>query len=159
MVREGIMLGHKISSRGIAVDNAKVDVIEKLLSPTNVKGIRSFLGHAGFYRRFIKDFSKIVKPLCNLLVKDTPFEFDEECLKAFNILKNILIYSPVIIAPDWKQDFEIMCDASDYAIGTVLGQRREKLFHAIYYASKVLNGAQLNYASTEKGVSGYCVCS
>ena len=150
MVREGIVLGHKISSRGIAVDNAKVDVIEKLPPPTNVKGVRSFLGHAGFYRRFIKDFSKIAKPLCNLLVKDTPFEFDEECLKAFNILKNKLISSPVIIAPNWKQDFEIMCDASDYAIGAVLGQRREKLFHAIYYASKVLNGAQLNYATTEK---------
>jgi len=86
MVREGIVLGHKISSRGIEVDHAKVDVVEKLPPLTNVKGVRSFLGHAGFYRRFIKDFSKIAKPLCNLLVKDTPFEFDAECLKAFHSL-------------------------------------------------------------------------
>ncbi|XP_052731916.1 uncharacterized protein LOC128196116 [Vigna angularis] len=150
MVTEGIVLGHKISSKGIEVDIAKVEVIEKLPPPTNVKGIQSFLGHAGFYRRFIQDFSKIAKPLSNLLVKDTPFELNEECLKAFEALKAKLISAPVIISPDWNKDFELMCDASDYAIGAVLGQRREKVFHTIYYASKVLNGAQLKYATTEK---------
>nr|KYP72303.1 Retrovirus-related Pol polyprotein from transposon 17.6 [Cajanus cajan] len=77
MVQEGIVLGHKISARGIEVDKAKVDVIEKLPPPINVKGVRSFLGHASFYRRFIKDFSKIAKPLCTLLNKDQPFLFDE----------------------------------------------------------------------------------
>ena len=86
MVQEGIVLGHKISIKGIEVDNAKIDVIEKLPPPINVKGVRSFLGHAGFYRRFIKDFSKIAKPLSNLLNKDVVFVFDEECLKAFNAL-------------------------------------------------------------------------
>ncbi|XP_014492705.1 uncharacterized protein LOC106755122 [Vigna radiata var. radiata] len=150
MVTEGIVLGHKISSKGIEVDKAKVEVIEKLPPPSNVKGIRSFLGHAGFYRRFIKDFSKIAKPLSNLLVKDTPFEMSSECLQAFDVLKRSLISAPVIIAPDWTKDFELMCDASDYAIGAVLGQRREKVFHAIYYASNVLNEAQLNYATIEK---------
>ncbi|XP_052723860.1 uncharacterized protein LOC128193792 [Vigna angularis] len=150
MVTEGIVLGHKISSRGIEVDKAKVEVIEKLPPPTNVKGIRSFLGHAGFYRRFIKDFSKIAKSLCSLLVKDTPFVLDKECLTAFKVLKDKLISAPVIIGPNWEQEFELMCDASDYAIGAVLGQRRGKVFHSIYYASKVLNGAQLNYATTEK---------
>ncbi|KAG2381148.1 uncharacterized protein HKW66_Vig0254650 [Vigna angularis] len=135
---------------GIEVDKAKVEVIEKLPPPTNVKGIRSFLGHAGFYRRFIKDFSKIAKPLCSLLVKDTPFVLDKECLNAFKVLKDKLISAPVIIGPNWEQEFEFMCDASDYAIGAVLGQRRGKVFHSIYYASKVLNGAQLNYATTEK---------
>ncbi|RTK65733.1 hypothetical protein DRJ84_14965, partial [Enterococcus faecalis] len=79
MVTEGIVLGHKISNKGIEVDQAKVEVIEKLPPPTNVKAIRSFLGHAGFYRRFIKDFSKIAKPLSNLLAADTPFIFDKEC--------------------------------------------------------------------------------
>ena len=77
MVTEGIVLGHNISERGMEVDKAKVEIIEKLPQPTNVKGIRSFLGHAEFYRRFIKDFSKIAKPLCNLLNKDTPFNFDK----------------------------------------------------------------------------------
>ncbi|XP_052736729.1 uncharacterized protein LOC128197917, partial [Vigna angularis] len=104
----------------------------------------------GFYRRFIKDFSKIAKPLSNLLMKDAPFVMNEDCLKAFDILKQKLVSAPVIAAPDWNQNFELMCDASDYAIGVVLGQRKEQKFHPIYYASKVLNDAQLNYATTEK---------
>jgi hypothetical protein len=150
MVTEDIVLGHKISSKGIEVDKAKVEVIEKLPPPVNVKGIRSFLGHAGFYRRFIKDFSKIAKPLSNLLNKDKSFNFDSSCLISFEELKQRLITAPVIIAPDWTLDFELMCDASDYAVGAVLGQRKNKIFHAIHYASKVLNDAQVNYATTEK---------
>ncbi|KAL5544755.1 hypothetical protein UlMin_008539 [Ulmus minor] len=150
MVREGIVLGHRISVKGIKVDRAKIDVIEKLPPPTNVKGVRSFLGHAGFYRRFIKDFSKITKPLCELLVKDAIFDFSRDCLLAFETLKEKLISSPIIVAPDWELPFTLMCDASDYAIGAVLGQRKGKIFHVIYYASKVLNDAQLNYATTEK---------
>ena len=85
MVSEGIVLGHKISERGIEVDKAKFDAIEKM--PCPIKGIRSFLGHAGFYRRFIKDFSKISRPLTNLLQKDVPFVFDDDCLEAFETLK------------------------------------------------------------------------
>ena len=83
---------------------SKIDVIEKLPPPVNVKGIRSFLRHAGFYQRFIKDFSKIAKPLSNLLNKDTAFIFDEECLQAFNILKTRLVSSPVMTAPDWVKN-------------------------------------------------------
>ncbi|KAL5558957.1 hypothetical protein UlMin_035168 [Ulmus minor] len=109
-----------------------------------------FLGHAGFYRRFIKDFSKITKPLCELLVKDAVFDFSKDCLRAFETLKEKLISSPIIVAPDWELSFTLMCDASDYAIGAVLGQRKGKIFHVIYYASKVLNDAQLNYETTEK---------
>ena len=96
MVREGIVLGHLMSEREIEVDRAKTDVIEQLPPPTNVKGVRSFLGHAGFYRRFIKDFSHIARPLKSLLVKDAPFEFDDECLNAFQILKKALISAPII---------------------------------------------------------------
>ncbi|GKD24301.1 reverse transcriptase domain-containing protein, partial [Tanacetum coccineum] len=96
MVKEGIVLGHKVSSAGLEVDKAKINVISKLPPPTNIKGIRSFLGHAGFYRRFIKDFSKIARPLTKLLEKDTPFEFDDECQKAFESLKEKLICAPVI---------------------------------------------------------------
>ncbi|MCI26715.1 hypothetical protein A2U01_0047912, partial [Trifolium medium] len=132
------------------VDKAKVEVIEKLPPPVNVKGVRSFLGHAGFYRRFIKDFSKITKPLCKLLQHDTPFEFSEECLKAFETLKTALVTAPVIISPDWSKPFELMCDASDFVVGAVLGQRHDKTFHSIYYASRTLNEAQLNYTTTEK---------
>ena len=88
MVREGIVLGHKISHKGIEVDQAKIEVIEKLPPPMNEKGIRSFLGHAGFYRRFIREFSKIAKPLTTLLVKDKAFIFDKECVVAFETIKN-----------------------------------------------------------------------
>jgi hypothetical protein len=86
MVKQGIVLGHVISQRGIEVDKVKVDLISNLPPPRIVKEIRSFLGHVGFYRQFIKDFSKITRRLCRLLAKDTPFEFDEECLKAFGAL-------------------------------------------------------------------------
>ncbi|KAL5555791.1 hypothetical protein UlMin_038027 [Ulmus minor] len=136
MVKEGIVLGHKVSRDGLEVDKAKVETIEKLPPPVLVKGIRSFLGHAGFYRRFIKDFSKVAKPLCNLLEKDRKFDFDEGCLKAFLELKQKLSSAPVIVAPDWETPFELMCDASDVAVGAVLG--------------KTLQGAQLNYTVTEK---------
>ena len=121
MVKEGIVLGHKVSDRGIEVDRAMIETIEKLPPPSSIKGIRSFLGRDGFYRRFIKDFSKITKPLCKLLEKDVPFVFDEKCLAAFQTLKSVLISAPVIIAPDWNLPFELMCDASDYAVGAVLG--------------------------------------
>ncbi|GJT03745.1 putative nucleotidyltransferase, ribonuclease H [Tanacetum coccineum] len=149
MVKEGIVLGHKISKSGIKVDPAKIDVIAKLPYSTNVKGVRSFLGHAGFYRRFIKDFSKIARPMNQLLMKDAKFIFLNECMQAFNILKNKLT-SAVIIDPDWNLDFELMCNASDYAVGAVLGQRIDKKFRPIYYARKTMNDAQEHYTTTEK---------
>ncbi|CAN6557661.1 unnamed protein product [Malus baccata var. baccata] len=126
-VVEGIVLGHLISNRGIEVDKAKIDAIEKLPPPTTVKSVRSFLGHARFYRRFIKDFSKISRPLCNLLAKDAPFVFDEACLEAFKKLKTLLTTAPIIAAPNWSLPFELMCDASDYAVGAVLGQQKDRL--------------------------------
>lgn len=127
-----------------------MEVIEKLPPPTNVKGVHSFLGHAGFYLRFIKDFSKITKPLTNLLMKDVEFKFDAACLDAFGRLKEALISAPIVQSPDWNLPFEVMCDASDYAIGAVLGQRKDKKMHAIYYANKTLDDAQVNYVTTEK---------
>jgi hypothetical protein len=89
-----------ISERGIEVDEAKVEVVEKLPPPTDIKSLRSFLGNAGFYRRFIKDFSKITKPLTNLLQKDVSFNFDEKCLAAFRTLKRALITAPIIQQPE-----------------------------------------------------------
>jgi hypothetical protein len=150
MVKQGIVLRHVISERGIEVDKAKVQMVEQLPPPTDVKSLRSFLGHAGFYRRFIKDFSKITKPLTHLLQKDVAFDFDEKCLAAFWTLKNALVSATIIQPPDWSQPSEIMCDASDYAVGAVLGQRKEGRVHAVYYASKTLSEAQLNYATTKK---------
>ncbi|GJT30104.1 reverse transcriptase domain-containing protein [Tanacetum coccineum] len=150
MVKEGIVLGHKISKSGLEVDRAKVEVIAKLPYPISVKGVRSFLGHAGFYRRFIQDFSKIARPMTHLLEKETPFVFSDECKQAFNDLRKKLIESPILVVPNWDYDFEIMCDASDFALGAVLGQRKDKHFHPIHYASKTMTGAQLHYTTTEK---------
>jgi hypothetical protein len=150
MVTNGIVLGHIISSKGIEVDKSKIELIANLPTPKSIKDVRSFLGHAGFYRRFIKDFSVISKPLSNLLTKDNIFEWTEHCEEAFVKLKNLLTSAPVIQPPDWSLPFEIMCDASDYAVGAVLGQRKDKKPYVIYYASKTLNSAQMNYTTTEK---------
>nr|KYP76152.1 Retrovirus-related Pol polyprotein from transposon opus [Cajanus cajan] len=95
MVREGIVLDCKVSPKGMEVDPAKVDIISKLPPPINMKGIKSVLGHAGFYRRFIKDFSKIAKPVNNLLLKNNMFDFDNDCLQAFELLKSSLSYGAI----------------------------------------------------------------
>nr|GEZ47107.1 reverse transcriptase domain-containing protein [Tanacetum cinerariifolium] len=150
MVKKGIVLGHKISKKGIEVDKAKMEVISKLPHPTTVKGIRSFLGHAGFYRRFIKDFSKISRPMTHLLEKNSPFIFSNECIQAFRTLKDKLTEAPILIEPNWDQPFKLMCDASDYVVGAVLGQQIEKHFRPIHYASKTMNQAEANYTTTEK---------
>nr|GEW77897.1 reverse transcriptase [Tanacetum cinerariifolium] len=150
MVKEGIVLGHKISKKRIEVDKAKIKVISKLPHPTTVKGNRSFLGHAGFYRKFIKDFSKISRPMTHLLEKNSPFIFSNECIQAFRILKEKLTEAPILIAPNRDQPFELMCDASDFSVGAVLGQRIEKHFRPIHYASKTMTQAESNYTTTEK---------
>ncbi|GJT99457.1 reverse transcriptase domain-containing protein [Tanacetum coccineum] len=150
MCREGIVLGHKISKSRIEVDRAKVDVIAKLPHLTTVKGVRSFLGHAGFYRRFIQDFSKIARPMTHLLEKETPFVFSKDCIDAFQTLKKKLTEAPILVVPDWNLPFELMCDASDFAIGAVLGQRKMKHFQPIHYASKTMTEAQIHYTTTEK---------
>nr|GEU32183.1 reverse transcriptase [Tanacetum cinerariifolium] len=146
----GIVLSHRISKKGIKVDKAKIDVISKLPHPTTVKGIRSFLGHAGFYRRFIKDFSKISRPMTHLLEKNASFVFSDDCVQAFRTLKEKLTEAPILIAPDWDQPFELMCDASDFAVEAVLGQRIEKYFRPIHYASKTMTEAESNYTTTKK---------
>ena len=113
MVREGIVLGHRVSERGTEVDKVMIEVIEQLPPPMNVKGVHSFLGHASFYRQFIKDFSQIAHPLTNLLAKDAPFDFNDECLDAFYYLKKALISATIFQPLDWSLLFKIMCDASD----------------------------------------------
>ena len=108
------------------------------------------MGHAGFYRSFIRDFSKIARPLCRLLEKDVKFNFDESCQCSFEEIKYRLIEAPIMAKPDWNKEFEIMCDAIDYAMGAVLGHKVDKMFRAIYYSNKTFNEAQENYSTTEK---------
>ncbi|KAK8535534.1 hypothetical protein V6N12_057050 [Hibiscus sabdariffa] len=150
MVDKGLILGHIVSFDGIAVDPSKTDVICTLPCPTTVREIRSFLGHAGFYRRFIKDFSKIAQPLCNLLQKDQIFYFDSDCKDAWDALKEKLIPAPVVQPPNWEHPFELMCDALETSVGVVLGQKIGKEPHVIAYASRTLDSAQRNYSTTEK---------
>nr|GEW92639.1 DNA-directed DNA polymerase [Tanacetum cinerariifolium] len=150
MVDQCNILGHIVSAKGLKVDKAKTYVIKSLPYPKNVREVCSFLGHAGFYRRFIKDFSKTNQPLCKLLQKDVAFEFDDDCKVSFDKLKELLTSSPIIQPPDWNLPLEIMSDASNYAIGVVLGQRVGKSAHVIYYASRTLDSAQCNYTTTEK---------
>ena len=110
------------------------------------------MGDAGFYRRFIKDFSKIARPLTRLLCKDTKFEFDSDCLAAFHTIKGALISAPIVQPPDWDLPFEMMTDASDFAVGAVLGQQKDKKLHVVCYASRTMEKAQCRYATTEKEI-------
>ena len=150
MVTQGIVLGHIVSRGGIEVDKGKVELISNLPTPKCVKDIQSLLGHAGFYRRLIRDFYVIARPLCNLLAEDVTFEWSQACEVAFDKLKTMLVSPPIMRSPNWDLPFEIMCDASDYAIGAVLGQREYKKAFVIYYASKTLDSTQANYTTTEK---------
>nr|GEV76888.1 reverse transcriptase domain-containing protein [Tanacetum cinerariifolium] len=147
---KGIILDHKISKNGLEVDRAKVDVIAKLPYPTTVKGVRSFLGHAGLYRRFIQDFSKIARPMTHLLEKETPFVFSKYFIDAFETLKNKHTEASILLVPNWNLPFELMYDASDFAIDAVLGQRKTKHFQPIRYVSKSMTEAQINYTTTKK---------
>ncbi|RVW44223.1 Retrovirus-related Pol polyprotein from transposon 17.6 [Vitis vinifera] len=132
MVQKGIVLGHIISKNGIEVDKAKVELIVKLPPPTNVKGIRQFLGHAGFYRR--------MSSLCGM----------RKCQRSFEELKQFLTTAPIVRAPNWKLPFEVMCDSSDLAMGAVLGQREDGKALCDLLCKKTLNEAQRNYTTTEK---------
>nr|GEX80076.1 reverse transcriptase domain-containing protein [Tanacetum cinerariifolium] len=138
----------------LLVDRAKVNVITKLPHPTSVKGVRSFLGHPGFYLRFIQDFSKIARPVTHLLENETPFVFSKDCINAFETLKKKLTEASILVVPDWNLPFELMCDASDFAIGAVLGQWKTKHFQPIHYASKTITEAQIHYSTTEKEMIG-----
>ena len=150
MVREGVVLGHIISGKGLEVDKAKIEFIQNLPLLGTVRDLRSFLGHVGFYRRFIQDFAKVSKPLTTLLCKDKDFIIDEEGKRTFTMVKQALIEPPILQSPNWDLPFKIMCDASDYAVEAVFGQQLDKKSTAICYASKTLVEAQINYTTTEK---------
>ncbi|WVZ73149.1 LOW QUALITY PROTEIN: hypothetical protein U9M48_021493 [Paspalum notatum var. saurae] len=127
MVRRGLVLGHIISEKGIEVDKAKIETVERLPPPTDIRSLRSFLGHAW----------------------DVPFEFTDECEVAFRKIKELLVKAPIIQPPDWNLPFEIMCDAGDYAeLSLGREKRRKSTCHLL--CRKTLNEAQVNYATTEK---------
>ena len=150
MVIEGIVLRHLVSSKGLEVDKAKVEVIKDLALPKLIPELRSFIGHVGLYHRFIKDFAKVSKPLTPFLCKKNDFIIEEEGKHAFMQLKQSLVEAPILESLNWDLPLEIMCDASNFAVGVVLGQRIDKKPTAICYASKTLADVQLNYTTMEK---------
>jgi hypothetical protein len=133
MMSEGIVLGHFISSQGIQVDPSKIQVIKDLPTPKTQTEVRSFLGHVGYYRRFIKNFSKIASPLFVLLMKNAEFNWTNFCQEAFSTLKHQLSTAPILRGTDWTLPFHISSDALDTAIGAVLGQEEDHLPYAIYF--------------------------
>jgi len=137
-VEYGVVLHHIVSSKGLEVDKAKVVIIQSLPYPQCVKEVRSFLSYTGCYRRFIKDFTKIVCPLCALLIKDASFDFNEDCRRAFDQLKLKLTTTPIVQPPNWVIPFELMCDARNKAVGVVLGQRVGKVPYVIIMLPELL---------------------
>ena len=129
-LKEVGFLGHVISGEGIAVDPTKVASITKWLPPTSVREIRSFLGLAGYYRRFSENFSKIAKPMTELLKKDTKFKWTEDCEASFQELKKHLVTTPVLILPDQCKDYQVYCDASRRGLGGVLMQEGRVVSYA-----------------------------
>ena len=154
----GKLLGHIVSAKGIATDPDKVRRIADLPRPVTVTGVRGFVGHVSYYRRYIEFFARICQPLTNLLKKpteDTEPVWTHECTVAFETLKQKLLTSPILIPPDWNKMFHVYVDASDVAIGSVLSQKDDKGFdHPIYYSSRQLNPAERNYTVTEREALG-----
>jgi hypothetical protein len=150
MLTEGIVLGHHISHSGMRVDPAKIYIITQIRIPSSQKEVCIFLGHAGYYRRFILNFTSLATPLFKLLSKEAEFKWDDECQISFEILKQKLSTTPVLRGPNWSLPFHICTDASDTALGAVLGQRENQMPYAIYFVSKNLSPAEVNYTVTEK---------
>ena len=149
MFTEGIVLGNHILGDGIRVDKSKVEVISRLIAPSCQKDVRSFLGFTGYYRRFIENFTKIASPIFKLLTKDCEFNWNPDCQLAFETLKTKIFEGTILRGPNWKLPFHISTDASDIALGVVLGQK-DMIPYAIYYTSKNLTPSELNYIITKK---------
>ena len=150
LMTAGTMLGHSISQQGLQVDPNKIDIIQRVPPPQKQRDVRSFLGLAGYYQRFIKDFSKLASPLFGLLAKSSKFIWSKSCHETLNILKGKLTTAPILRGPNWALPFHIHADASHKAIGAALGQVEEKFPFAIYFISKNLSKAKINYTVTKK---------
>lgn len=147
---EGIVLGRCISMEGIKLDPTNIKVIVNLPTPKSQKEVRSFLGHDGYCRHFIEDFSKIASPLFLLLCKDSKFDWDDDCQASFEELKKRLSATPILRGLDWSLPFHISTNSLDTTIGVVLGKHEEKKPYAIYFITKNISLAELNYIVIEK---------
>jgi hypothetical protein len=149
MLTEGIVLGHHNSNTKIRVDPAKIDIISQIITPSSHKEVRSFLGHVGYYRIFIQNFTNLAAPPFKLLEKEAEFHWDEQCQISFEILKKKLSSAPVLRGPNWSLPFHIFTDVSDTTLGAVLVQRENQLPYAIYFVNKNVSPTEVNYIVTE----------
>jgi hypothetical protein len=143
-------LGHVVGKKGLAPDDRKIDAVLEYPPPKDQTGVRAFLGMTGFYRQFIQNYSELTRPITELLKKNVHFKWTEECQEAFEMLKDCLISSPILIMPNDKDLFTVMTDASDFALGAVLAQERDNKDLVVAYASKKLNPAEVRYHINEK---------
>ena len=144
-------LGHIVSSTGISPDPSKTLKVKEWPRPISVQETQQFFGLANYYRRFVKDFASIAKPLHQLTEKKTPFKWTEQCDNAFASLKLFLTSAPILALPDWSQQFILDTDASDTGIGAVLSQcQSDGTEHVICYASRILTKSERNYCVTQK---------
>jgi hypothetical protein len=150
MLTEGIVLGHHISGSGMRVDLENIYIITQIRIPSSQKEASSFLGHAGYYRRFIPNFTRLATPLFKLSSKEAEFKWDDECQISFKILKQKLLTTLVLRGPNWSLLFHICTDALDTSLGEVLGQRENQIPYVIYFVSKNLSPAEVNYTVIEK---------
>lgn len=148
--KEVIYLGHIISQNGVQPNPDKVKAVTDFPTPKSSKDIKSFLGLVSYYRRFIQDFSKLAKPLTNLLKKDVPFLWENAQQLSFETLKNQLVSAPILAYPDFSRPFILTCDASNYAISAILSQGQIGQDRPIAFASRTMNKAECNYSVTEK---------
>lgn len=146
-------LGHVVSPEGIAPDADKISTVKEFPRPHNIKTVRSFLGLANYYRRFIKDFSKTAAPLNKLLRKDQKFVWTDTCEQAFETLKAALVCAPILALPDFKETFQLFTDASNEGIGATLGKIQDGKEVAIAYAGRDFNAAERNYSTTKRSIS------
>lgn len=151
--KEIYYLGHVVTPNGIKPDETKIIAVKQFPVPKNRTEIKSFLGLAGYYRKFIPYFSGVARPLTNLLKKNTTFKWSSECQKAFESLKESLINPPILQMPNFTKPFKLTCDASDHALGAILSQDVEGFDLPIAYASRVLSNAEINYSPTDKELS------
>ena len=143
-------LGHKINEHGIMMQGGKIKAMLEYPAPNNIKALRRFLGMIGYYRPFIQNFSTIAHPLTELLKKENNFYWGKEEEEAFMKLKNCLTKEPILVYPDFKQEFFLATDASSTGLGAVLMQKRKGRMRVISYASRVMNDTEKRYSTTER---------
>ena len=143
-------LGHFVDHSGIKMQPSKVEAVRKFAQPQTVRDVRSFLGLASYYRKFVRNFADIARPISNLTKKETPFEWSEKCESAFKELKDCLLSFPTLCHYDPETPVELHCDSSGYGLGAVIGHRREDRFQPIQFASRLLSTSEINYSTTDK---------